>query len=293
MKKTAENQKQQEKQNPAIPAEKNRSDKVRRQDKKHPILKDEEKILSDLSPFYVKEAYKALRTNMIFSLPAKQDKVILISSAGVAEGKTTSCLNIGITFAEAGIKVCVVDCDLRRPNVGRLLRTKGRPGLSNYLARMNSLDEVIRHSKYENLDIIFAGDIPPNPAELLASDEMEELLKELGQRYDYVFVDTPPVNVVTDASLIASKTSGVLLVVNQQRTNKSDFAKAIAQLEFVKAKVLGALYNGAKAEFVGGGYKYKYKYKYGYRYRYKRKGYYYYHTYGDTDDNVSGEENHG
>ncbi len=271
----------------------NQTDKMKKSDRKYQVLRDEEKILSDITPFYVKEAYKALRTNLIFSLPAKDEKVILVTSAGVAEGKTTSCLNMGITFAEAGIKVCVLDCDLRRPNVGRLLRTKGRPGLSNYLARMNSLDEVIKSTKYENLDVIFAGDIPPNPAELLASDAMEDLLKELGQRYDYVFVDTPPVNVVTDASLIASKTSGVLLIVNQQRTNKSDFTKALSQLEFVKAKVLGALYNGAKAEFVGGGYKYKYKYKYGYRYRYKRRGYYYYHTYSSGDSGTGGEVNNG
>lgn len=207
----------------------------------------EDKILSEHTPFFAKEAYKALRTNLIFSLPDAGSKVILITSSCASEGKSTSCLNTAITFAETGARVCLVDCDLRKPNIAKLMMQKGSPGLSNVLVHLNQLDEVIRHSKYQNLDCIYSGDIPPNPAELLVSSKMEEVLEALCQQYDYIFIDTPPVNVVTDVSLLAGRANGVLLVVKQGETTKEDLEEAVQQLEFVKARILGVLLNGVKA----------------------------------------------
>ena len=228
-----------------------------------------EKILSEHSRFFVKEAYKALRTNLIFSLTETGGKVILITSSGAAEGKSTSCLNLAITFADMGAKVCVVDCDLRKPSISRLCEEKGSPGLSNVLVNLNKLPEVIRKSKYNNMDVIYSGEIPPNPAELLSSNKMEEVLRELAQQYDYVFVDTPPVNVATDASLLAVKANGVLLVVRQGKTTNDELAEAIQQLEFVKARIIGMLFNDTKITSNKKG-------------RYMRKDYYYKNYYSYT-----------
>lgn len=207
----------------------------------------EDKILSETTPFAVRESYKALRTNLAFSLPNEGHRTVVVTSAYVSEGKSTSCLNTAITFAETGAKVCVVDCDLRKPNIAKLCMQKGSPGLSNVLARFNKLEDVIRKSKYPNLDFLYSGDIPPNPAELLESAEMDRVLHILAEKYDYVFIDTPPVNVVTDAVLLAGRVDGVLLVVNQQRTTRAELSKAVSQLEFIKAKILGVLLNDIKA----------------------------------------------
>ncbi len=229
-------------------------------------------VLSENSPFFVKEAYKALRTNLVFSLTESGGKIILFTSPGAAEGKSTNCLNTAITFAETGVKVCVVDCDLRKPNLARLNNEKGNPGLSNVLVNLNSLDEVIRKSKYPNLDCIYSGNIPPNPAELLVSGKMDKTLEELASKYDYVFIDTPPINVVTDTTLLVGRASGVLLVVRQGETTKEDLSDALQQLEFVKAKVLGVLFNDFKLEqnnkYGRKHGKYHY-YNYNYRYAYK------------------------
>ncbi len=250
-----------------------KTDKYKRRflkfDKKKNGVKSEELVLSETTPFLVREAYKALRTNLIFSLPEAHCKIILVTSSGAAEGKTTSCINMAITFAATGAKVCVVDCDLRKPKIARLCKEKGTPGLSNVLVNLNRLEDVIRKGKYENLDFIFSGDIPPNPAELLVSSNMDAVLQALAERYDYVFIDTPPVNVVTDTSLLVSRASGVLLVVNQQKTSKAELAKAIGQLEFVKARIFGVLLNEVKVE----------KQRRGSRY----SRYYYQHYYALTD----------
>lgn len=237
-------------------------------------VRNEERVLNEKTPFYVREAYKTLRTNLMFSMPADQRKVILVTSAGVGEGKTTSSLNIAISFAATGAKVCLVDCDLRRPNVARLCGEKGSPGLTNVLVKMNTLEEGIRKSKYPNLDIIYSGDMSPNPSELLASNSMKEVLEALAEQYDYVFVDTPPINVVTDAAVLVSSVSGVLLVANQQKASKNDVAKAVNQLNFVNAKIFGILLNNAEIEDENGR-----KYRYG-RYRYSRYGGYYGGYYG-------------
>lgn len=241
------------------------------QQKRTDDVAPEERLLSTESKFFVKEAYKALRTNMIFSLTEEGSKIIMITSSRSAEGKSTNCMNLAITFAETGAKVCVVDADMRKPKIAKLNQEKGTPGLSNVLARLNKLDEVIRPSKYQNLDIVYSGNIPPNPAELLASEKMTKIMKELETRYDYIFVDTPPVNVVTDAALLAGQMHGVLFVVRQNETTKEDLAEALQQMEMAKAKVLGVLFNDIKPSASKS-----------YRYRYSRRGYYrnnYYYYY--------------
>lgn len=249
------------------------------------------RVIFEEAPFNVREAYKALRTNLIFSLPEEGGKVILLTSANPGEGKSTNCLNVAIAFAETGAKVCIVDCDLRKPNVARLMRQKGSPGLTNVLVHLNTIDEVVVESKYENLDCVYSGDIPPDPTELLASPQMDKVLEYLRDKYDYVFIDTPPVNVVTDASLLAGKASGVVVVARYGSTGKKEFSEAIQQLNFVKAKILGALMNctepegrkrygkryGHKYYRRGYGYGYGYGYGQGYAYGYGQNSKYYSH----------------
>lgn len=205
-----------------------------------------QQILNKNSSFVTKEAYKTLRTNIRFSVQREGCKRICITSAASGEGKSVTLLNLAISIAEAGQKVLLIDADMRRPTVARLLVETATPGLSNVLAGLITAEEVVRADVYPNLDIIFSGDIPPNPSELLSGDKMEQLIKRMSEKYDYILVDTPPVNVVTDASLVASLLDGVLLLVRQRLTRKDAVKRAVANLQLTDANILGFVFNGAE-----------------------------------------------
>ncbi len=237
-------------------------------------------IINEKTPFQIKEAYKALRTNIIFSLPEENSNKIIITSALAGEGKSTTCVNTAITFAEAKKKVIVVDCDLRRPNVSNLLNVPQKPGLSNVLVRMNDLHSAIRKNVRPNMDVLTSGEIPPNPSELLSSAKMQELVDTLGREYDYVFIDTPPVLVVTDTSIMTKFCSGVLIVAHYNRTDRNAVSEAVEQLRLTNAKILGGIFNGTENE--ADSYKYSYK---KHRYGYSRYGYGYGYGYGENKTN--------
>lgn len=203
-----------------------------------------DKILNSKSSFHVRESYKALRTNLIFSLPSDSCKKIIITSALASEGKSTNCLNLAITFAEMDAKVLVVDCDLRRPNLARLLDVSNTPGLSNYLVGLNSSEEIIHKSAYNNLSYIAAGNIPPNPVELLSSDNMAALISKLEKEFDYIFFDTPPVNLVIDTVVVSKYVHGIVMIALQNSTDKEAVRYSLSQLKFAGAKVLGFVLNG-------------------------------------------------
>ncbi len=203
-------------------------------------------ILGADSQFPVKEAYKTLRTNIRFSLPEGGCHKLGVTSGLPNEGKSVTALNIAITFAEAGHRVLLIDADLRRPSMARLLIENGDPGLSNLLAGMCAEEEAIHKDRYPNLDVILSGAIPPNPSELLSSPRMAKLLETLSTRYDYILVDTPPVNVVTDASVLAPMLDGVLFVVRQNQSERESVSRAVNQLNMAGAKLLGFVFNGAK-----------------------------------------------
>ncbi len=246
-------------------------------------------ILSPKTDFYVREAYKSLRTNIIFSLPNEGCKRICVTSAIASEGKSITVLNIALTFAEAGQRVLLIDGDLRRPSQSKLMERKASPGLSNILVDKNKLETAIHRGVYTNLDVIFSGDIPPNPSELLGHERMKQLLDQLSEEYDYIFVDTPPVNVVTDACVLSRVLDGVLFVVRRDDSESNSVTYAISQLEFAEAKLLGFILNAAEISSAAryGYSKYrkygKYGYsKYGYRYGYK------YGYYGHGDRSTEG-----
>ena len=205
-------------------------------------------ILNKNSSFHIKEAYKTLRTNIRFFLHGDGCKKICITSGAMGEGKSITVLNLAISFAEDGKKVLLMDADMRRPALARLLVEKAAPGLSNVLAGLASVEDAIRESVYPNLDILFSGDIPPNPSELLGSEEMSKMLDALSEKYDYILVDTPPINMVTDACVVASILDGVLYLVRQNKTEKDSVRRGINQLELTGAKLLGFVMNGIDEE---------------------------------------------
>ncbi len=233
-------------------------------------------IINDKTKFNTLESYKVARTNIMYSLPKSDGaKVILVTSSEPGEGKTTTTINLAITFAQTGAKVLIIDCDMRKPRIHRYLKVERANGISNVLCGFKQLDEVIikgvSSQVTDNLDVIAAGEIPPNPAELLASDEMKKVMEKLSKEYDYIFMDTPPVTVVTDAMVIAPIVTGVLCVAKQDVSSFENYDVAINILKQANVKILGFIFNcsekgSAKYKYYGKKYKYSGKYNYSYRY---------------------------
>ena len=239
-------------------------------------------LLSDSKDFMVNEAYKSARTNIIFSLNSEKGcKKIIITSASPGEGKTTTCLNLAIAFAQTEARVLVIDADLRKPRIYRHLNIERENGLSDVLCGMCDINTAIKHCEKQNLDCITSGQIPPNPAELLSSTDMGELLEKLGERYDYIFIDTPPVTVVTEAAAMAKFASGVILVVRQNNTIHESIKRARNNLLLTEAKILGYILNDIDYSAYYGKYgKYNYRTTRKYGYGRRRGGYGYGYGYG-------------
>ncbi len=235
-------------------------------------------LLTDDTDFLVKEAYKSARTNIRFALGSdKKCKVIIITSASPHEGKTTTTLNLSIAFAQTDAKVLVIDADLRKPRISRHLSLEKDNGLSDLLCGLIDLDTAIKPCPEYNIDCITSGQIPPNPAELLTSADMENLLEVLGEKYDYIFIDTPPVTVVTEAAAMSKLANGVILVVRQNNTIFESVERARETIGMADGKILGYILNGVSGATYGYGSYSKYSYrrpkKYSYDYSYGNYGY--------------------
>lgn len=248
-----------------------------KQDSNQSYILQRRHILGKSSSFYVQEAYKTLRTNIRFFLSGDGCKKFCITSGLASEGKSITILNLAISFAEAGSKVLLIDADLRRPSLARLLIENASPGLSNVLAGLCKPEEAIRKSAYQNLDVLFSGEIPPNPSELLGNHRMTKMLEKLSLQYDYILMDTPPVGVVSDVCVVGQQLDGVLFLVRQNYTEKESVARGIKQLEISGAKLMGFVLNGADKNRNS---RYSRKYKYKSRYGYYRYGYRYGYGYG-------------
>lgn len=203
-------------------------------------------ILNKNSSFAAQEAYKSLRTSVRFALRSSGCKRISMTSAMANEGKSITMLNLAISVAMDGQKVLLIDADLRRPSQARMLVEKATPGLSNVLAGMVSAEEAIRPELYPNLDMLFSGDVPPNPSELLGSEKMRELIEEMSQKYDYILVDTPPINLVSDAAIVTNLLDGVLLLVRQGKSRRDELKRAISNLELTGITPMGIVFNGVE-----------------------------------------------
>ena len=227
-------------------------------------------ILNKNSNFFVQEAYKTLRTNVRFFLSSEGCRKFCVTSSDAGEGKSITILNLAISFAQTGQKVLLIDGDLRRPTLARLMVENATPGLSNVLAGLCAEKDAIRSGIYPNLDIIFSGEIPPNPSELLGSERMQKMIKQLEEVYDYILIDTPPVGIVADTCIVGNVVDGVLFVVRQNQAEKEPVARSVRQLEMSGAKLMGFVLNGTKEE-VGKKNKYKYRYKYSYESKPRRQ----------------------
>lgn len=211
------------------------------------------------------ESFKNLRANLTFALADKKDepKVIIITSAEQGDGKSTTCINLAEAYADSNAKVLVIDADLRRPKLAQYAdEDKKQLGLSDYLGGFCKLEDVIVRPKGFSFDCIFSGTVPPNPSELLMIDEAESMLKTLSEKYDYIFIDTPPVGVVAETIYLTQFVSGVIMVAKRESSHVYKVKEAISLLEFANANILGFVINDA----------YDLNAK---KYYYRRKRYYY------------------
>jgi receptor protein-tyrosine kinase len=205
------------------------------------------------------ENYRTLRTNLLYALVDNPPKVIVLTSPGPGEGKSTTCANLGVVLARAGKDVLIVDCDLRKPVMHKFFGLRNLQGVVDILIGERGVQEVWK-KPVESLRVVPVGPKPPNPSELLGTQRFSDFLIEIRERFDYVLVDAPPVGVVSDPAILATQGDGVLLVLDAQNTRKGSVRQAMRSLEAVGAKVLGTVMNNVEAS--KGGYYYGYTYKY-------------------------------
>jgi len=231
------------------------------------ILANGIRLINNTNDFATIESYRASRSNIMISLPHdKSCKKVMVTSAMQGDGKTTIAINLALIFAKKNARVLLIDADLRLPMVHTYLNINNKQGLSNILNGQAKFKDTVQ--RISDIDVITVGDIPENPAELLASPVMAALMEELSAHYDYIFIDTPPVGILVDAMEIIELSTGVILVVRQRHTHHKAVNSAIVALEFAKAKICGFILNDSDL------FRYHYKkkkyssYKYHYNYNY-------------------------
>ncbi len=226
------------------------------------------KLNTDSVGFQIRESYKKARTNIIYSIVKKGCKKIAFTSSAKSEGKTITAVNIAIALAQqVDTRVLIVDCDLRRPRVQSVLDINIGNGITNYLNFECDISSIINKTKISNLDAICCGTIPPNPSELLTSDNMKELINTLSNKYDYIIFDTHPVGIVIDSIPVIKQADGVVMIVRDNVTDITEYKKTINILKRSEANILGIIFNGVESIS-------KHKYGNGYRYDYYGKGKY-------------------
>ena len=206
--------------------------------------------------FTGKEQYKLLRTNLSFTLPADQKcPIIGMTSSNRGEGKSTTSINLSYVLAESGKRVLLIDGDLRLPSIAKKMEIESAPGLTNLLMGQDAQDLSIFRSKIlNNWYILPSGELPPNPSELLGSRRMEVLLNALSEKFDYIIIDLPPVNIVSDALAISKLITGMIVVVREDYTEKKELEQCYRQLQLTNVKVLGCVMNNTRVVRDGYGY---------------------------------------
>lgn len=212
----------------------------------------------------IAECARSIRTNLLFMGADKRLKRILFTSARLGEGKSTTTVQVGVTMAQAGNRVLVIDTDLRKPRLHRAFRVSGEVGLTSLLVDAATPEQAIKSTEVVGLDILPCGPIPPNPSELLHSEKFLQVLNALSDRYDRVLLDSPPIGVVTDAAILSKQVDGTLLVVHASGTPKELVRRAARLLQDVDANILGVVLNNL--DVTSGSYGYSH-------YSYERYGY--------------------
>lgn len=206
------------------------------------------RMLHENLEFTGKEQYKLLRTNLSFTLPADvKCPIIGMTSSNRGEGKSTTSINLAYVLAESGKRVLLIDGDLRVPSIAKKMEIESTPGLTNLLMGQDAQDlSVFRSKILNNWYIIPSGELPPNPSELLGSRRMAALLDALSEKFDYIIIDLPPVNLVSDALAISKLITGMIVVVREDYTEKKELEQCYRQLQLTNVKVLGCVMNNAK-----------------------------------------------
>lgn len=231
---------------------------------------DPKKILCQNSPFAVKEAYNAIRTNLLFTQQGEKCPIFVVTSPTANNGKTINSINLAVSFAQMGKRTLLIDADMRNPTIHRMFSISVKNGLSEILAGLTDNISVSK-TDVENLSVLTAGKIPPNPAELLSSARMDKLLEFVKEHYDCVFIDTPPINLVTDSTIFAQKVTGYIVIVKTDTTNTHDVKTTVTNIEQIDGNILGFILNDVNSEkkkYYSYYRKYNYNYSYNYNYKY-------------------------
>lgn len=199
--------------------------------------------------FAATEAYKLLRTNIMFSFSDEEEGYVIgISSSIQSEGKSSTACNTAYALSETGCRVLLLECDLRKPTIGSKLGLARSPGLSNLLVTRSDYKEVLQKCPLcPGMDVITSGDIPPNPSELLSSNRMARLMEQLKADYDYIIFDLPPVTAVSDALAASKFLDGMIMVVRGGVSDQKMLAESLRQLEMVDVRILGFVYRDVNA----------------------------------------------
>lgn len=205
-------------------------------------------LLSSPVPANFSEAFRAVRTNVIFSSAEEGARSLVVTSTGPGEGKSVVASNLAVSLAQTGQRVLLIDADMRKPRVHTVFGLQQEPGLSNLLVGGAKASEVVRKGNMQGLWLLPAGKVPPNPAELLGSARCRDFVHSLREHFDWVIIDTPPVMAVTDASLVAHYASGVVFVVGAEMTSRHAAKRALDQLEQVRATLIGGVLNRVDIE---------------------------------------------
>ncbi len=220
---------------------------IKIKNKKNPALfaLENKKTLHKNLNFMAAEQYKLLRANLQFTLPDEEKcRIVGVTSSIRGEGKSTTSINLAYSLAEDGKKVLLIDTDMRLPSVAKKMEMSQAPGLSNILTDRAKAEIPISKSPYsDNWYILTAGDVPPNPSELLGSKRMEKLLDTLSERFDFIILDLPPINVVSDAMAVSSFMHGIIVVIREDYTEKKELNNCIRQIRLSEIKLLGFVMN--------------------------------------------------
>ena len=227
-----------------------------RNKEKRVIISDIKKMLKSDSPFRIKEAYNLVRAKLLFTTKGDKCPVYVVTSSRSDEGKSINSINMAISFAMAGKKTLIIDADLRNPTLHKYFRVPSSPGLSEVLAKIQGKINVVR-TEQENLFFLRAGDVPPNPAELLGSAVFGDVLEHLEEKFDCIFIDMPPMGVVADAAVVNENVTGYILVVRAMEMEFDEIQWTVDKLKSFNANLVGFLLNDVS----GAGGKYS---EYGY-----------------------------
>ncbi|EOT40497.1 CpsD/CapB family tyrosine-protein kinase [Enterococcus columbae] len=201
-------------------------------------------LLNPNSP--ISEQYRTIRTNLQFAVSGDETlRSIVVVSAGPGEGKSTSAANLAVVFAQAGKRVLLVDADMRKPTVHKTFGLSNEAGLSTLISGQSPVQELVATTEIDRLSVLVSGPTPPNPAELLNSRRMNQIIEEMYHYFDLVVFDLPPVLTVADGLIMAAKTDGTVLVIREDKTSKEGAIEAKRRLQGAKVRILGAIYNGA------------------------------------------------